>query len=97
MIDSAPVNSLPNSYGDSSQCECHVALDQTDLAVRSDFDENLNTLATAAVICCNKNVSVIASAKTTDSQPGMLVAIVFIYVTNSFHYQARSYHPFRFL
>jgi hypothetical protein len=93
MIDPTQVNSLPNSYDDSSQCECHVPLDQTDLAVRSDFDENLNTLATAAVICCNKNVS----ARTTDSQPGMLVVITSIVVTNSHHYQARSYHPFRFL
>ena len=93
MVGPIQVNSLPNLYDDSSQCECHA---QTDLAVRSDFDENLNTLAMAAVICCNKNVSAV-SASTTDSQPGMLVVLTSIVVTNSHHYQACSYHPFRFL
>ena len=93
MINSNQVESC----SDFSHCECQVPSDQSDPAVRSDSDES-NTLAMAAVTCCNKtgkNVSVIPSARTTDVRPGMFVT-TFIY-TDSNRYQVLSYLPFRFL
>ena len=80
MIDLIKVDSLSpsNDPCDSPQCECSDPSEQLPSPSCVDSDENLNALATAAVICCSKtgknlNLSVIAS-----TSGGTLAAITFI-------------------